>query len=120
MNLALRYKDDIQLVNAGRDMYGDLYFMDAVGIKGLFLLGSSEGYQNDTYTIEADAHVYLDHTNYKIIEHAYKLEGEMLKVKNPLGAWDEYKVIRVKVGQRKLLGNEINNVHCWLKRVDVG
>ena len=118
MNLTLQYKDDVRLMTSTRDMYGDIVNEVAHETKGLFLLGMSESFQNDTYTIGTDAHVYLDPTDPVIVSEGLRLEGKLLQVKGFSGKWDNYKIQRVKVGQRKLLGNEVNNVHCFLSKVD--
>ena len=61
---------------------------------------------------------YLYPTDPVIVSEGLRLEGKLLQVKGFSGKWDNYKIQRVKVGQRKLLGNEVNNVHCFLSKVD--
>lgn len=120
MNQLLIYKDPVWLIETAQDMYGDNSIAHAEPVLGLFVQGTS---QNETRFVEAigtDAHIYLDISNPYVVENAFRLEG-MYIVANLFGgpvneAW--YKISRVKVGQRKLLENDINNVHCFLTKCD--
>lgn len=120
MNKLLDYKDDLLLIETEQDGYGD----DSLGhmemVKGLFLEGTSQAEINYTEMLSADAHVYLDIENEYVKLNAFRLEG-MYLVANLYGGEDSeswYKISRVKVGQRKLLENDINNVHCFLTKCE--
>ncbi len=118
MNVALRYTDTVQLITGVRDMYGDIPSPIISTMKGLFFRGKSESFQNGTYTIGTDAHVYLDPNDPEVVSQGLNLEGCYLQIEGVYGGMESYKIERVKIGQRKLLGNEINNVHCFLSKAD--
>ena len=120
MNKLLTYKDPVILIETGQDGYGDHSILHAEHLNGLFVQGTSVSRSNYTEMIGTDAHIYLDIENRFVRENAFRLEGMYLVV-NLLGgkesdAW--YKIERCKVGQRKLLENDINNIHCFLSKSD--
>lgn len=120
MNLPLEYKDPITLIETAQDGYGDNAIAHVEHLNGLFVQGSSASEVGYVETLGTDAHIYLDIQNSFIQENAFRLEGMYLIV-NLFGgkesnAW--YKIDRCKVGQRKLLGNEVNNIHCFLSKCD--
>ena len=67
-----------------------------------------------------DAHAYLDISDAYVLENAFRLEGMYLVANIFNGSEEEswYKISRCKVGQRKLLGNEVNNIHCFLTKCE--
>lgn len=120
MNLLLDYKDDLLLIETAQDGYGDNSLAHVEEVKGLFLEGTSQSETNYTEMLSSDAHVYLDIENDFVKNNAFRLEG-MYLVANLYGgeeieSW--YKISRCKVGQRKLLENDINNVHCFLTKCE--
>lgn len=120
MNLLLDYKDPIILVETGANGYGDETVVHIEHLLGLFHQGMSQTQINYVDTAGTDAHVYLDIENDYVKENAFRLEG-MYIIANLLGgprkeAW--YKISRVVVGQRKLLENDLNNVHCYLTKCE--
>lgn len=120
MNQLLTYKDPVYLIETGQDMYGDNSIIHTEPVLGLFVQGNSQSESRFVEALGTDAHIYLDIDNPYVQENAYRLEG-MYIVANLFGgpvneAW--YKIARVKVGQRKLLENDINNVHCFLTKCD--
>lgn len=120
MNLLLDYKDDLLLIETTQDGYGDDSLVHVEEVKGLFLEGTSQSETNYTEMISSDAHVYLDIENDFIKNNAFRLEG-MYLVANLYGGIETeswYKISRCKVGQRKLLENDINNVHCFLTKCE--
>lgn len=120
MNKLLRYQDDIVIYNTSQDGYGDFTVTEEVKVKGLFLQGTSNAFNGQVDSIATDAHVYLDINNEFVKENAFRLEGLFLKCNTLNGSDSEswYRISSVKVGQRKLLDNEINNVHCRLTKVE--
>ncbi len=120
MNRFLTYKDDLTIYETGRDGYGDFSILKEVPVKGLFLQGTSSSFQSDTESIATDAHVYLDIENDFIKQNAFRLEGLFIKCNTLNGLDNEswYRIVSAKVGQRKLLDNELNNVHCRLVKVE--
>lgn len=118
MNKLLNYKDDVLLVDTSPDDYGDMGISHVEKLKGLFVQGTSQSRTGYVDTIGTDAHIYLDINNDFIQRNAFRLEG-MYLVANIFGGEENqqwFKIARVKVGQRKLLGNEVNNVHCFLDK----
>ena len=118
MNRLLNYKDDVYLVQTTQDGYGDNSVSHIEPIKALFLQGTSQSQSNQVETLGTDAHIYLDISNPFVQDNAFRLEG-MYIVANLYGGRTEqswYKIARAKVGQRKLLENDINNVHCFLTK----
>lgn len=118
MNVALRYTDTVQIIIGVRDMYGDIPSPVISSMKGLFFRGKSESFQNGAYTIGTDAHIYLDPNDPNVSSLGMALEGNYLQIEGVYGGVESYKIERVKIGQRKLLGNEINNIHCFLSKAD--
>lgn len=120
MNQLLNYKDDLLLIETAQDGYGDNSLAHIEKVKGLFLQGTSQSQMAYTEMLGTDAHVYLDIENGFVKENAFRLEG-MYLVANLYGGTEEeswYKISRCKVGQRKLLENDINNVHCFLTKCE--
>ncbi len=120
MNRFLTYKDDLTIYETGQDGYGDFSILKEVPVKGLFLQGTSSSFQSATESIATDAHVYLDIENDFIKQNAFRLEGLFIKCNTLNGLDNEswYRIVSAKVGQRKLLDNELNNVHCRLVKVE--
>lgn len=113
------YKDTVKLVEVTADGYNDKTVVLNEPIKSLFHLGAS--YINGATAEEraADAHVYLNPKDANVLANAYRLEG-MYIVANIFGgneadAW--YRIGSVVVGQTKLLSNKVDNVHCFLNKV---
>lgn len=117
-NLPLEYKDPVVLIETAQDYYGDNAPGHIEYLNGLFVQGTSQSESRFVEGIATDAHIYLDIENPYVLENAFRLEG-MYLICNLFGgeakdAW--YKIARCKVGQRKLLGNEVNNIHCFLTK----
>ena len=119
-------KDTVQLAETVSDGYGDKRVVVLDTIPALFLQSTGSGHTSNADYIDSDAHVYLDHNNIELSSRGYRIEG-MYIIANPFGSnmdasW--YRIERVVVGQRKLLDNNIDNVHCFLRKVaklvDVG
>ena len=118
MNLLLEYKDPVLLIETAQDGYGDNMVVHIEHLNGLFRLGASQAEMNFVEGLATDAHIYLDIDNPFVRENAFRLEG-MYIVANLHGgdesqAW--YKISRCVLGQRKLLENDLNNIHCWLTK----
>lgn len=120
MNQLLDYKDDLYLIETAQDGYGDNTIAHIESVKGLFVQGNSQSQINYTEALGTDAHVYLDIDDPYIQANAFRLEGMYLVANIFNGNIDEswYKISRCKVGQRKLLENDINNVHCFLTKCE--
>lgn len=118
MNLELDYKDPLYIVENSVNGYGDNVANKLIPINGLFHHGMSTSRSREVEALNSDAHVYLDIENPYVIDNAFRLEGKLL-IAN-LNGGDEkddwYKIQKVVVGQRKLLDNAINNVHCYLSK----
>lgn len=118
MNLLLDYKDPVLLIETAQDAYGDNSVSHIEHLNGLFRQGSSQNEVNFVEGLATDAHIYLDIDNEFVRANAFRLEG-MYIVANLFNgkenqAW--YKIASCTVGQRKLLDNDINNIHCRLTK----
>lgn len=112
--------DTIKLVETTSDGYGDNDITELTDLKCAFFQSTSFLRGAHGETIDADAHAYIDFSNPKVAARSYRLEG-MYVIANPFGAPEAeswYRITRVDVAQRKLLGNAIDNVHVYLKKVE--
>lgn len=112
-------KDVVQLAETSTDGYGDVTLTTLADIDGLFLQTSGQSHSTNVDIANSDAHVYLDIDNPILKERGYRIEGMYIKA-NLFGAEDSdcwYQVTRVVVGQRKLLENDVDNVHAYLQKV---
>lgn len=115
----LIYKDELTLVEVSHNGFGDKVSSVVTEIDGLFLLSSGTTRSGNVEALTSDAHAYLDIDNEVITSKGYRLEGMYLKA-NPFAFEDNeswYKIVRVIVGQKKLLDNEVDNVHVFLQKV---
>lgn len=113
-------KDTCQMAVLSRNGYNDKELEELVDIDCLFLQNSGYSHSNNVDIESSDAHVYLDIENPAIKDVGYRIEGRYLLI-NPFGADDNecwYKINSVVVGQRKLLNNEVDNVHAFLQKVE--
>lgn len=120
MNLPLEYKDDLVLIQTAQDGWGDNIISHVEHLKGLFVQGNSQSESSYVEALGTDAHAYLDIENQFVLENAFRLEG-MYLICNIFGGIENeswYKIARTKVGQRKLLENEVNNIHVFLTKCD--
>ena len=118
MNRLLVYKDPVLLIDTAQDEYGDNSISHVEHLNGLFRLGASQNEANYVEALGTDAHIYLDIENAFVKANAYRLEG-MYVVANLQGgkenqAW--YKISSCVLGQRKLLDNDLNNIHARLTK----
>lgn len=112
-------KDVVQLAEYASDGYGDKSITVLTDIDSLFLQSSGHTHSGNVDNISTDAHIYLDITNQVLVERGYRIEGLFI-IANLFGAEDNeswYRIERVVVGQRKLLSNEVDNVHAFLRKV---
>jgi len=117
--MRVHHPDVVQIAETTRNGYGDKTVNILTDIDATFLQGTSSSHASNVDVTDADAHVYLDIDNAILIERGYRIEG-MYLLANPFGADDNeswYRISTVQVGQRKLLGNDVNNVHAFLKKV---
>lgn len=114
----MTYTDTIKLATTTSDMYGDKTVTILTDVKSLFIQRTAIAHNNNADGIESDAIVYLDPTNSVVLDNAYRLEG-MYIIAQPFGqdqqeSW--YEIVGVNVGQRKLLNNTVDNIHCTLNK----
>lgn len=112
-------KDTCQLAEAVTSGYGTESATILTDVDCLFLQSTSNSHSGNVDVIGADAHVYLDIENPALLERGYRIEGLYI-IANPFGAdRDEswYRISKVVVGQRKLLDNDVDNVHAYLRKV---
>lgn len=120
MNKLLDYKDPVILIETAQDGYGDNTVAHAEHLNGLFRLGASQSQAGYVEGLATDAHIYLDINNEFVRANAFRLEGMYIIARLFGGSEAEswYKISRCIVGQRKLLENDINNIHCFLTKCD--
>lgn len=112
-------KDVVQIVESTANGYGDKTTSVITDVDSLFLQSTGSSHANNTDIVNSDAHVYLDVDNTVLKERGYRIEG-MYVIANPFGAADDkswYRITKVVVGQRKLLDNDVDNVHAFLRKV---
>lgn len=112
-------KDIVQLAETTSNGYGDESVQVLTDVASLFLQSTGQSHSANADVANADAHVYLDIDNPTLKERGYRIEGMYIKA-NPFGADDSeswYQITRVVVGQRKLLENDVDNVHAYLQKV---
>lgn len=112
-------KDTVQLAETTHNGYGDVSIAVLTDVASLFLQSTGQSHSANVDIANADAHVYLDINNPILVERGYRIEGMYIKA-NPFGAENSeswYKITRVVVGQRKLLDNNVDNVHAYLQKV---
>lgn len=114
------YKDTVTLYQMSSDGYGDKTTEVVSEIPSLFLQSSGYTHTDNVDLANSDAHVYLDPTHEAVLDNTYRLEGMYIEAK-PLGETEAdsswYRISRVVVGQRKLLANNVDNVHAFLQKV---
>lgn len=116
----LDYKDTVQLVTVrlSSDGYGTELIDQVHDVPALFIANTGRTRGGNQTIITSDASVYLDPESDIVQSLHNRLEG-MLLIARPFGvsrpeAW--YRIETVAVGQDKLLGNEIDNIECFLKK----
>ncbi len=110
--------DTVKLATTTSDGYGDKHLTILTDVKSLFIQRTAATHDANQENVNSDAVVYLDPTNQVVLDNAYRLEG-MYIIAQPFGqsqgeSW--YKITGVTVGQRKLLNNAVENIHCLLDK----
>lgn len=117
--MKVRHPDVVQIAEVTVDGYGDPIVTSLTSVDATFVQGTSSEHETNADIAQTDAHVYLDIDHPLLTERGYRIEG-MYLIANPFGAeGDEswYRIERVRVGQRKILTNDVNNVHAFLRKV---
>lgn len=114
-------QDQVKIINVAVNGYGDAIVLDSAVVAGAFFEGTAESKNNNTDMLETyDAHCYVDETSDFVVENAYRLEGMYLVVS--LYGYPEnkswYKIADVKLGVTKIIDNQVNNCHCFLKKCE--
>jgi hypothetical protein len=114
------YKDSIQLIKPILKSGG--YSSEMVGevetVSALFIENTGFSHAANRSNIDSDAECYVDPRNEFVVENSYRLEGFYV-ISNPFNADEDeawYKVVTVRVGQDKLLSNQVDNVLLFLKK----
>lgn len=112
-------QDTVKLATTTTDGYGDHTVTILTDVKSLFIQRSGVTHDTNAEDVTSDAVVYLDTTNQVVLDNSYRLEG-MYIIAQPFGQSQEeswYEITGVSVGQRKLLNNAVDNIHCTLSKV---
>ncbi len=115
----MKYVDTVKLATTTSDVYGDQHVEVLADVAALFIQRTGADQGNNQFYETADAIVYLNPKDGTVINNSYRLEG-MYVIAQPFGQTQEeswYKITGVNVGQRKLLTNEVDNIHCALQKV---
>lgn len=112
----MKLVDTVKLATTTTDGYGDKTVTVLTDVKSLFVQRTSVDHNTNAEGVQSSAVVYLDPKNQIVLDNAYRLEG-MYIIAQPFGqsqneSW--YKILDVNVGQRKLLNNVVENIHCTL------
>lgn len=115
----MRLTDTVKLATTTVDGYGDKTVTVLTDVSSLFIQRSGVEHSQNAEEVVSDASVYLDPKNTVVLENMYRLEG-MYIIAQPFGqsqseSW--YKIRSINVGQRKLLDNVVENIHCQLDKV---
>jgi hypothetical protein len=116
--IGLRYPDIVRIVDAEYDGYGDESIESEAQVEALFMQTTGMSHSSNVDILNSDAHVYVNPNNAFVKDNFIRLEG-MLLYANPFGSAEKdawYKITTVRVGQDKLLGNQIDNIHLYLSK----
>ena len=116
--IGLTYKDVVHMVDQAYDGYGDIAVGSEADVGALFNQSTSQNHSYGTIATTSDANAYLDPENAFVIANANRLEG-MLVMSNAFGAPEAeswYKIVTARIGQSKLLDNQIDNIHIFLNK----
>jgi len=111
--------DTCIIAQASTDGYGDRTLETLTETDCLFNHSNGYGHANNVDYPSSDANVYFDIENEAVINEGYNLKG-MYVMCNSLGGSEDdswYRIVDVQIGQRKLLTNEVDNVHAFLTKV---
>ncbi len=114
-------KDTIKLIETTEpNGYGDVTVSATNDLKCLFIQSTGQSNSPHGLSIDSDAHAYIDKDNAIVKDKAYRLEGMYIIANLFNGTETEswYKIIKVRIGQKKLLCNDIENVHIYLKKTE--
>lgn len=112
-------KDTVRLATTTSDGYGDKTVTVLSDVKCLFIQKTRYERGENQEGVNSDASIYLDKNNPVVMDNFYRLEG-MYIIANPFGQPEQdswYRIMDTSVGQRKLLDNTIDNIHCNLEKV---
>ena len=120
MGIGLIYKDTVQIVKPVLPTDG--YATESIGqieeVPALFISNTSYSHAQNMSAIDSDAEIYIDPTHWFVVENFNRLEG-MMVIAPRFGSQDEeawYRIVSVRVGEDKLLGNTIDNILLSLKK----
>ena len=118
--IGLEYKDTVQIVKPV--LPSDGYTTESIGqiesVPALFISNTGHSHSNNQNAIDSDAEIYIDPEHWFVQANYNRLEGMMViasRFDSPnIESW--YRIIKVRVGEDKLLGNTIDNVLLFLKK----
>lgn len=116
--IGLTYLDSIQIVDPVVDSYGAQKIGQVETVPCLFISRTGSAHTANADGIVSDAELYIDPTHWFVQDNWNRLE-EMLVIAARFGADAEeswYKIINVRVGEDKLLTNNIDNILVGLKK----
>jgi hypothetical protein len=119
MRPKLHYQDTATFVKVGSSGYAnDKAVVEQEDVPVIFLQGTGFVHQNSQDAVTSDAIVYPDPSSQFVQDNWNRLEGMYLLA--PLFGVDSddgwYKITNVLVNRDHLLGNQIDNIECQLKK----
>lgn len=120
MSVPLDYKDTVSIVKTslGSGGYATRVIDEIIEVPALFLANTGWAHGGNQAAVTSDAQVYLDPENEFVLNNYMRLEGMRL-IYNKFGEDEEdswYLIESVIIGEDKLLGNQVDNVQCTLKK----
>lgn len=116
--IGLTYLDSIQLIDPVVDSYGAPRIGQVETVPCLFISRTGSAHAANAEGIVSDAELYIDPTHWFVEQNHNRLE-EMLVISARFSADSDeswYKIINVRVGEDKLLTNNIDNILVGLKK----
>lgn len=113
MTPLIEYPDPAQIFTVTPDEYGVKTASLLTDIDTNFTTSVRNNQQQNVELITADALAYLDIENEEILAKGYKLEGFYFAIIR-FGLVQWYTISKVSVNERKLLGNDIDNIQVEL------
>src|SRR5688572_12726607 len=115
----IRYRDKAVFYKVESTGYANSKEAQESGkVNVVFIQNTAFLHTDNQDAIDSDGVIYSDPQNTFIKENAYRLEGMVVKIEmfgsSSDASW--YKITQVAINRDHLLGNNIDNVECLLKK----
>ena len=112
----MKYPDTVRLATTASDGYGDKTVTVVDEIPAAFIRRKGYTHATNSEGETSDATVYLLPNHPTVLSKMNNLEGMLLQL-SPYSNENWYRIAGVTIGERKLLDNALDNVHCTLQKV---